>query len=519
MELVKANLHMERSKCQVSTQVTLEEDKNISDRNPDASAILLERAEVAMDEIRPGKDLVVVRGRLVYEILIRSQEDEGRMYCLQGEISFEEKIRAEGLEAIDHVEVYPQIEDLRAGLINSRKISIRALLQFGVSALVLYDEEIPVGLTGAEGMEVQKELLSQSVLAVERKDILRIKEELELPANMPPVQEVLWKSLELGKWEIRTLEDSIGMQGEIRLFLFYEGEGEGRSIKSFSTTIPFSQNLECPGSRSTMLSEIVPKIASGVLGIKEDYDGESRMLEVEMVLDLPIRLLENREWEILTDAYGTTKEVTPAYTKGYRKMMQDKQQGRIKLSQVFSVPSSGGKILQVCHVESSLLPQEVIKSERGLEVEGAIAVTILYMTEDEEKAYESIKGEIPYSYLAENVSLTEESYWNIVPALEILTGTLLDSENIEIKAIVGLEITLGKRWQQPTLSGLQVQPFQPEKLRELPGIVVYFPGKQESLWEVGKKYLTPLDSIRSLNQLSSDTLQKGQKILIVKEVN
>ena len=59
MELVKANLHMERSKCQVSTQVTLEEDKNISDRNPDASAILLERAEVAMDEIRPGKDLVV----------------------------------------------------------------------------------------------------------------------------------------------------------------------------------------------------------------------------------------------------------------------------------------------------------------------------------------------------------------------------------------------------------------------------------------------------------------------------
>ena len=153
MELVKANLHMERSKCQVSTQVTLEEDKNISDRNPDASAILLERAEVAMDEIRPGKDLVVVRGRLVYEILIRSQEDEGRMYCLQGEISFEEKIRAEGLEAIDHVEVYPQIEDLRAGLINSRKISIRALLQFGVSALVLYDEEIPVGLTGAEAVK------------------------------------------------------------------------------------------------------------------------------------------------------------------------------------------------------------------------------------------------------------------------------------------------------------------------------------------------------------------------------
>lgn len=519
MELVKANLHMERSKCRVNTQVTLEEDKNISDRNPDASAILLERAEVAMDEIRPGKDLVVVKGRMVYEILIRSEEDEGRMYCLQGEIPFEEKIRAEGLEAIDNVEVYPQLEDLRAGLINSRKISIRALLHFTVCALWLYDEELPVGLTGAEGMEVQKELLSQSVLAVERKDILRIKEELELPSNMPPIQEILWRSLELGKWEIRPLEDSIGIQGEIRLFLFYKGEGEGRNVKAFSTVIPFSQNLECSGSRSTMISEIVPRIGSRGLAIKEDYDGEARMLEVEMVLDLPIRLLENREWEILTDAYGTTREVTPVYTSGYRKQIQDKRQGRVKLSQVFGASSAGAKILQVCHVEGCLLPQEVVRTKKGLEVEGAVAVTILYMTENEEKPYESIKGEIPYSYMEENETLTDNSYWNVVPALEMLSGTLLDSETIEVKVMVGLETTLGEKWQQPTLSSLQVQPLQPEKMRGLPGIVVYFPGKQESLWEVGKKYLTPLDSIRSLNQLSSDTLQQGQKILIVKEVN
>ena len=37
MELKKANLHMDHVKCQINTQITLEEDKNISDRNPDAS--------------------------------------------------------------------------------------------------------------------------------------------------------------------------------------------------------------------------------------------------------------------------------------------------------------------------------------------------------------------------------------------------------------------------------------------------------------------------------------------------
>lgn len=517
MELVKANLHMERNKCRMSTQLTLEEDRNISDRNPDAAAILLERAEIAMDEIRPGKDVVVVRGRMLYETLIRSEEEEGKMYSLTGEIPFEEKIRAEGVDAIDHVEVTAQLEDIRAGLINSRKISVRALVYFTVNALQLYDEEIPIGLTASEGLEVKKEQLAQSVLAVERKDILRIKEELELPSNMPPVQEVLWKSLELGKWEIRPLEDSIGVQGEVHLFLLYEGEGEGKPIKHFATAIPFSGNLECPGSRSGMLAEIIPSVGSRNLAVKEDYDGEARMLDAEMVLDIPIRLMENREWEMITDVYATSKEITPEFVDGFRKIIRDKQQGKLKLSRTFSTNASGVKVLQVCHVEGNLLPQEIMANGEGLSIEGTIALSILCLTENEARPYEVIRGEIPYAHLVENASLTENSFWNVIPVLENVKGTLLDGETIEVRVMIGLEILLGEKWQQPVLSGIQIAPLSAEKINQLPGIVVYFAGKQESLWEVGKKYMVSLDSIRSLNQLTSDLLEKGQKVLIVKE--
>ncbi len=518
MEIVKANLHMERNKCQVNTQITLEEDKNISDRNPDAAGILLDRAGVVLDEIRPGKDMVTVRGRLTYEMLILAEDDEG-LYGLQGEIPFEEKIRAEGMESIDNVEVLPVLEDLRTGLINSRKLSVRALVHFEVKSVQLFDQEIPIGLTGGERLEVQKETLSQSIVAVDRRDILRVKEDLELPANLPPVQEVLWKSMELGKWEIRPLEDSIGVQGEIRFFLLYEGEGEERPVKSYETVIPFSGNLECPGSRSTMLSEIVPSVGEWNLNVKEDYDGESRMLEAEMILDLPIHLLENREWEILKDAYGTTQEVTPVYTPGYGRILRDKYQGKVKLSQVFTPPTAGAKILQVCHTEGMLLPQEAVRTEAGLEVEGLVAVNILYMTGEEGKPYKALKGEIPYSYLFESNELTDNSYWKASPSLEYCSGILLDGETIEVKIMVGLDISLGEKWQQPFLSDLQVNPLQPEKINKLPGMVVYFPGQQESLWDVGKKYMVSLDSIRSLNQLSSDVLEKDQKILIVKEVN
>ncbi|MBQ9989561.1 MAG: DUF3794 domain-containing protein [Lachnospiraceae bacterium] len=516
MELVKANLHMERSKCRINSQLTLEEDKTISDRNPDAEAILLEHTEMITEEIRPGKDVVLVRGKLAYELLIRSDEERG-MYRLQGEIPFEEKIRAEGVDSPDQAEVSIQLEDFRTGLINSRKISIRALVCFNVSARQLYDEEIPIGLSDSQGLEVKREMVEQSVLAVEGKDILRIREELELPANLPAVQEVLWKSLELGKWELHPLEDSIGIQGEVHLFFLYEGEGEGRPVKQFSSTIPFSGNVECAGSRSGMLADIQPVVGSRNLAVKEDYDGEARMLELEMVLDLPIRLLENREWEMITDIYATSKEVLPEYLLGYRRIIRDKQQGRIKLSRIFSAAALPAKILQVCHVEGCLLPQETEMSEAGLSIEGVAAVSILCLTENEEKPYEVIRGEIPYSHLAESSVLTERSFWKVIPILENLKGTLLDGETIEIKAVVSLEILLGENWEQPTLNRVQTGPLSPEKINGLPGIVVYFADQEESLWDVGKRYMVSTDSIRSLNQLTSDSLQKGQKILLVKE--
>ena len=74
-----------------------------------------------------------------------------------------------------------------------------------------------------------------------------------------------------------------------------------------------------------------------------------------------------------------------------------------------------------------------------------------------------------------------------------------------------------EKWQQSFLNSIQIQPLQPEKLNQMPGMVIYIPNRTETIWEIGKKYLVPIESIRNLNELNSDEVGKGQKILIVKE--
>ena len=75
MELVKKNIHMDRIKGQAATQITLEDDVNISDMKPDAARLVYDKGSVALEEIKVTEDHVSVRGKLQFMILYLTEGD------------------------------------------------------------------------------------------------------------------------------------------------------------------------------------------------------------------------------------------------------------------------------------------------------------------------------------------------------------------------------------------------------------------------------------------------------------
>ena len=60
---------------------------------------------------------------------------------MAGHIPFEEPINVPGLEEKDYLGVIGELDDLTAGMINSRKISAKAIVSLGVRVETLYDAE------------------------------------------------------------------------------------------------------------------------------------------------------------------------------------------------------------------------------------------------------------------------------------------------------------------------------------------------------------------------------------------
>ena len=69
MELTKTSIHRNRQKEQVISQVTLDEDVIVPDTKADVEAVILDCAEVDLEEVRLMGKRLMVRGRLYFRVL------------------------------------------------------------------------------------------------------------------------------------------------------------------------------------------------------------------------------------------------------------------------------------------------------------------------------------------------------------------------------------------------------------------------------------------------------------------
>ena len=97
MNLLKKNIHMHRVRSEAVTQLTLEDDRNIPENKPDVNSINLEKARIVVEEIKPGTDVVNLKGHLHFEILYHTQESGSSLVPFEGEMPFEEKIIVKGV--------------------------------------------------------------------------------------------------------------------------------------------------------------------------------------------------------------------------------------------------------------------------------------------------------------------------------------------------------------------------------------------------------------------------------------
>lgn len=149
LELVKKNIHMNRWKGNATSQITLDDDFIVPDTMDDVDQVILQSGEIIIESVKNQGERILIRGKMEFNVLYRKAE--GGLQTLGGSIVFEEPVNVPGLEEKDYVQLGWDLEDLNAGTINSRKLSIKAIVTLEVKVETLYDVEAAVEINTGEG--------------------------------------------------------------------------------------------------------------------------------------------------------------------------------------------------------------------------------------------------------------------------------------------------------------------------------------------------------------------------------
>ena len=519
MDLVKRTIHMDQVKCSANAQMTIEDDINITDSRPDVYQLVTEQGNVDVEEMRAVEDHVRIKGTLKVQVLYIADEEIHRPACMEGSLPFEEQVYLNGVSSSDSVTVRAMLEDLSVGMINSRKLSVQALVDLNLSVEKVEEIEAAVGIDGEETVEMKTAPLQALDLVIAKKDIFRVRQDLELPGGMPNVFHLLWQTCSLKEMSCRAQDEKLALEGEISLFILYEGEGEERPDVWYEASVPVRGAVECQGMREGMLENIRFGIGHQELEVKADADGEERKISLDLVLDLDMKLYEEIRVETISDLYGVDREIEAVRQPGCCKQLLTKNTGKTKVSGRFSVGTGLPKMQQICGSFGEIQMGAVEPCPEGLKLTGAISVRALYTTQDPDLPFYCLKDSLPFSYIMEVPQARQDCRYEIEPALEQLTISMLDAEEADGKAMLSFQGMVCEVHEEPMVTSVNVSDLDPEKLSALPGIVAYIVKDGDSLWSIGKKYYVPVARMKEMNDLTSEEVKAGDKILVVKGWN
>ena len=252
--------------------------------------------------------------------------------------------------------------------------------------------------------------------------------------------------------------------------------------------------------------------------VKPDSDGEERVMSVDTVLELDMKLYREEEHDLILDVYSPLKECIPQGKEMCLESLLVRNDSKCRVSDRIELKESQGKILQICHSQGRVKVEKTKIVENGIQADGIVFMKILYITGNDEMPFYSVDGMIPFSHIIEANGINEDSIFFLQADLEQLSTSMIDSNEIEVKAVISLNVLVLQCENRMIISKVEERPLDMEKIQAMPGITVYVVKNGDSMWDIAKRFYTTVEEICELNELEEDRVVPGMPLLLVKKV-
>ena len=180
------------------------------------------------------------------------------------------------------------------------------------------------------------------------------------------------------------------------------------------------------------------------------------------------------------------------------------------------VDSDKGHILQICGNSADIKIENIVVSDNGLKAIGKIKAWVMYISSEDSNPICCKSAEMDFEHRIDAEGITNDDKYYVNWWTEQISGNMTGTDEVEIKLTVAMEVMAFREERKALITEIKEESIDLEKVNAAPLMRGYVVQSGDTLWKLAKENFTTIDKIMEVNELKTDHIKKGDRLLLIK---
>ncbi|WP_026882075.1 DUF3794 and LysM peptidoglycan-binding domain-containing protein [Clostridium akagii] len=512
IELVKENIEYEQFLGKNTADTVVKEEYIIPDTEPDVLKILLVDAKPTILSKEVMQDKVYLEGQLEFDVLYLGKVDDRTEVCgVTYSAKFSNYVELEGAVHKMPSNAEADVEHISCVAVNERKIAVEGIIKLKSEVYSKNELHIVKDVDGLKDVQFLKNSTSIDKTISNNSTNLIAKTNIQIPMDKPQILNILKCDINIHKKQIKLLEGKVQIEAFAKFNILYKAKDTG-DVVHLSDDVLLEQEIDAEDVNSSMSSYADFNIDAAEYNIRDDDLGESRLLDIEALIKVDIKIESKLDIEVIEDAYSP--ELNIQIEKQDYKLNLVYGQSNIEsiVKENIDVNKENGLPTEVVLIIGKVSITDKKLVEDKVLIEGIVKASVIYKTDNEENNIYAFEEDIPFNVTNEILGSKIEMISSAKVCLEGIEG-VVEAGTIAVKAIVSIYVKVNYNAHKDFL--VNIEPLEGAKPEKKASITIYAIQAGDTLWKIAKMYFTTIEDIVRINNIENpDYILPGQKLII-----
>ena len=278
IEVIKETFQSNKEVGTEEVEALVETQIYLSPTKADMEKLIWVKNKVDILDRRIIKDKIIVSGRIKYDVLYKSPDEEMNLHTLDTDVEFTEEILIEGIEEDMESYIDTKIEHTEWELFEN-KVELKSLVNIKIAVREIKEFYLASEIKGEEGLQTLQEPINYRGFFAQQVSYASLGDDITIEEKLAEIDTILNFHIDVREEETIISEDRIITSANIKLNIIYYGEDQ---IHALEEEFSLNHFIEIEGIDSSFITKVKFEDIQGSYEIRDNELGESKIIHCDI---------------------------------------------------------------------------------------------------------------------------------------------------------------------------------------------------------------------------------------------